>query len=241
MQAHHETLAEIISAMGAVHFEAAASTALCSLLGFEISAAILHSPQMQPAVMYDNFDCFNGRTGLQNYVSFTHKHNPMLRRGQPQGVLRACDYGIQPEENDFIVLSAKEELGYRTVGWPERLEEISLFLDIRQGCLELGFYRQRLAKKLPEKHLHGLKSLHAPIAAAFERHADLMKSSVAKYEQHLLTVRENEIVDLLLLGCSSEAIALRLGISRHTVKDHRKRIFKKLKIGSLAELFALGL
>jgi len=46
------------------------------------------------------------------------------------------------------------------------------------------------------------------------------------------------VCDLMLLGCSSEAIALRLNISRYTVKDHRKHIFRKLQIGSLAELFA---
>lgn len=56
-----------------------------------------------------------------------------------------------------------------------------------------------------------------------------------------LTPREVEVVDLLLLGCGSDAIALRLNISRYTVKDHRKRIFRKLHIGSLAELFALHL
>ncbi len=54
-----------------------------------------------------------------------------------------------------------------------------------------------------------------------------------------LSAREREICDLLLLGCSSAAIALRLDISRHTVKDHRKSIFRKLRVGSLAELFAL--
>jgi DNA-binding CsgD family transcriptional regulator len=57
---------------------------------------------------------------------------------------------------------------------------------------------------------------------------------------HNLSAREREICDLLLRGCSSEAIGLRLNISRYTVKDHRKSIFRKLRVGSLAELFALG-
>src|SRR3546814_10274349 len=43
-----------------------------------------------------------------------------------------------------------------------------------------------------------------------------------------LTPREAEVRDLLLRGCSTEAVALRLSISRHTVKDHRKAIFRKL-------------
>jgi DNA-binding CsgD family transcriptional regulator len=55
----------------------------------------------------------------------------------------------------------------------------------------------------------------------------------------VLSPREQEICGLLLAGCSSQAISLRLDISRHTVKDHRKAIFRKLRIGSLAELFAL--
>jgi DNA-binding CsgD family transcriptional regulator len=56
----------------------------------------------------------------------------------------------------------------------------------------------------------------------------------------ILSPREREIYDLLLLGCSSATIALRLGLSRYTVKDHRKHIFRKLRVGSLAELFVLA-
>src|SRR3546814_5783201 len=55
-----------------------------------------------------------------------------------------------------------------------------------------------------------------------------------------LTPREAEVRDLLLRGCSTDAVALRLSISRHTVKDHRKAIFRKLGISSLAELFSLA-
>jgi DNA-binding CsgD family transcriptional regulator len=62
----------------------------------------------------------------------------------------------------------------------------------------------------------------------------------ARSQGDTLSPREREICDLLLLGCSSAAIALRLGLSRHTVKDHRKSIFRKWRVGSLAELFARG-
>jgi len=54
-----------------------------------------------------------------------------------------------------------------------------------------------------------------------------------------LSPRETAISDLLLQGCSSADIALRLGISRHTVKDHRKQIFRKLNVHTLAQLFAV--
>ena len=52
-----------------------------------------------------------------------------------------------------------------------------------------------------------------------------------------LTAREGEIVRLILDGLSSSAIALRLGISHGTVKNHRARLYGKLAITSERELF----
>ncbi len=42
-----------------------------------------------------------------------------------------------------IVMTAEEELGFRTVGWPQRMEEIGLYIDAWGGVVELGFYRER--------------------------------------------------------------------------------------------------
>jgi DNA-binding CsgD family transcriptional regulator len=53
----------------------------------------------------------------------------------------------------------------------------------------------------------------------------------------LLTPREREIVTLILQGHPSVSIARRLGISRGTVKNHRRRLYQKLDITSERELF----
>jgi DNA-binding NarL/FixJ family response regulator len=50
-----------------------------------------------------------------------------------------------------------------------------------------------------------------------------------------LTGREREVLSLLAQGARSADIALTLGISRHTVGDHVKNIYRKLEIGSRAE------
>ena len=55
-----------------------------------------------------------------------------------------------------------------------------------------------------------------------------------------LSCRELEVVELMLTGHSSMAISLHLGIALPTVKSHRRNIFKKLSISSLAELFLLA-
>jgi DNA-binding CsgD family transcriptional regulator len=83
-----------------------------------------------------------------------------------------------------------------------------------------------------------LQNLRAPLAAAFERHGKFRGAAQPIAWAAKLSNREKEICDLLLAGCASDAIALRLRISRHTVKDHRKNIFRKLQVASLAELFA---
>jgi DNA-binding CsgD family transcriptional regulator len=83
--------------------------------------------------------------------------------------------------------------------------------------------------------------MSAPIAAAFNKHILLSRPAqpALPLAASRLSLRETQVTELLLRGCGTEAIALRLNISRYTVKDHRKQIFRKLGIGSLAELFAL--
>ncbi|WP_262249653.1 LuxR C-terminal-related transcriptional regulator [Parapedobacter soli] len=52
----------------------------------------------------------------------------------------------------------------------------------------------------------------------------------------LLTKREMEILKLIVEGQSSDAIAVNLFISRHTVDTHRRNILAKTETKSLAEL-----
>lgn len=52
-----------------------------------------------------------------------------------------------------------------------------------------------------------------------------------------LTPREQQIVQLILQGYPTETIARKLGISRGTVKNHRRRLYYKLDITSERELF----
>lgn len=53
-----------------------------------------------------------------------------------------------------------------------------------------------------------------------------------------LSEREGEILTLLIQGMSTDQIASRLFISRHTVRDHTKAIFGKARVSSRPELVA---
>jgi DNA-binding CsgD family transcriptional regulator len=239
MSTQHATLARIIGAIGERDFAAVAADAVSGFMEFDLATVVVHRRQAHPTLMFDNFDAAGGRQGVDNYVAFTHRLNPIPPRGGGQGVFRARDFAIRPRRaaelaERYLLPAPEEELGFRTIGWPERLEEIGLYFEAFGGTVELGCYRRR--GRAPTERLDELAALCEPIAAAFDRHARLSTPSAAV---EALSPREREVADLLLAGCGSEAIALRLRISRHTVKDHRKQIFRKLRIGSLAELFAL--
>jgi FixJ family two-component response regulator len=51
-----------------------------------------------------------------------------------------------------------------------------------------------------------------------------------------LTTRENEILTYLITGMLNKQIAYELKISERTVKAHRKQVFDKMGVNSMAEL-----
>ena len=240
-------LPRVIGAIGTQDFAAVTASALCEFLGFELTAVFVHRHAGGPSILFDNFAAAEARRGIDNYVRFTHKINPMLARARPESVYRARDFTLSLEGGrgvgvgSHVVLAADEELGFRTVGWPQRQEEICLYLEAGSGLIELGFYRDRARTAAPARKVRALQSWSACIAAAFDRNEALSVCDARHHGAALpstLSPREREICELLLLGCSTAAVASRLDISPYTVKDHRKQIFRKLHVGSLAELFA---
>ena len=50
----------------------------------------------------------------------------------------------------------------------------------------------------------------------------------------MLTLREANVLALLAAGCSKKQIAIRLGISAHTVVSHVRNTYRKLQVNSAA-------
>jgi FixJ family two-component response regulator len=63
------------------------------------------------------------------------------------------------------------------------------------------------------------------------QYRDRFKSRLA-----LLTERERQVMEQVLLGYLNKQIAVSLGISEKTVKVHRSRVMEKMEAGSIAEL-----
>ena len=79
----------------------------------------------------------------------------------------------------------------------------------------------------------GVLTLLQPVSPLPEQRLDSFADT------HQLSRREHEVMQLLLEGLTTTAIAERLSISRHTVRDHLKHLYRKTDTRSRAELVSL--
>jgi DNA-binding CsgD family transcriptional regulator len=138
-------------------------------------------------------------------------------------------------------------------------DELGLFLPAdEQGSLGLFLERSRGAFKAAERALAlaiypalaGLFGAHrrARLARSRARRRALPDAAPSPAVEAMartalagsavrLTPRERDIVSLILQGHPTVSIARRLGLARGTVKNHRRRLYRKLDITSERELF----
>lgn len=57
--------------------------------------------------------------------------------------------------------------------------------------------------------------------------------------RHRVSPREQEVIELLLEGLGTAAMADRLAISEHTVRDHLKALYRKTRTRSRSELLSI--
>jgi len=69
------------------------------------------------------------------------------------------------------------------------------------------------------------------------------RSERMKIEQriNLLTPREREVMNLVVVGKSNKAIAFELQVSIKTVEAHRAKVMEKMQAGSLAEMIRMAM
>jgi FixJ family two-component response regulator len=72
-----------------------------------------------------------------------------------------------------------------------------------------------------------------------QRHANQLRLNRVAALHQSLSVREQEILSLMLLGHGNKAIGLEKNVMADTVKKHRAQIMAKMEVNSLAELLSL--
>ncbi|QUJ69866.1 hypothetical protein KDD30_16980 (plasmid) [Photobacterium sp. GJ3] len=129
-------------------------------------------------------------------------------------------------------------------------DELMAYFSLSQTqciCVSFGFYNPR-SRYIREEAFALINYLFPVLQALFEQYwlSSYLHDNMSETEQlyvsdqfaaDLLTGRERQIVPLILQGLSSKQIAAKLEIAVGTVKNHRKNIYKKLKINSQQELY----
>ncbi len=192
------------------------------------------------------------RAGLWRYdpfYGFWHDHReggvaslreilpPPARRGYYYRVFQRQQAKIEDELGLFLPAEASGSIGLfleRSTG-SFSPEETKLAADV--APLLVGLHR---AHRL----VTGNGTLPSPPQAPHDaggRALDHLARKAVEQSVVPLTRRERDIIALILSGQPNLRIAAKLGISRGTVKNHRRRIYRKFDITSERELFVIFL
>ncbi|WP_429035822.1 helix-turn-helix transcriptional regulator [Aeromonas media] len=248
-----QSLTAVVDALHSPAFAAALVRLIQQQVAFD--CALLLGVGQRPVYLHDNLS--HQRALLfDRYLTSHFSQDPFmqaLQDGLPAGVWTLAQVSkgrLDPEYRHHF---------YQATGWQE---EVGLILPVRDGftlMLFLGRLDKRQALHPDERaRLEALFPLvHSlcrqqwreavPLLAqnpARPDGADLkatVEQAIASVGGDRLTRRERQVAGLLLQGLDTEAIAVELAIGSGTVKNHRKHLYGKLRLGSRAELFNLFL
>ena len=248
-----QSLTAVVDALHSPAFAAALVRLIQQQVAFD--CALLLGVGQRPVYLHDNLS--HQRALLfDRYLTSHFSQDPFmqaLEQGLGAGVWTLAQVSkgrLDPEYRHHF---------YQATGWQE---EVGLILPVRDGftlMLFLGRLDKRQALRPDERaRLEALFPLvHSlcrqqwreavPLLAqnpARPDGADLkatVEQAIASVGGESLTRRERQVASLLLQGLDTEAIAVELGIGSGTVKNHRKHLYGKLRLGSRAELFNLFL
>lgn len=190
------------------------------------------------------------RKSAERYVLSLGVHDPIRR------TLLGLNQDTQPvtfrlgiEDIDH---PAYREMNYIRTNTVERL---SIAFNDSVSWYSINFYRKKESGRFRPDERSALFELAPLMSSLVNKHVVLIGQSVTGVHESpqervrrtlrclspTLSDRECEICTLIVLGYSSEAISLKLGVSPNTVLTYRKRAYAKLKIGSQNELFRMCL
>lgn len=172
---------------------------------------------------------------------------------------RSAIRGLMPKQ---VELQAFEDLfavdaQYRNTLFvePKLVDKMSLFFRGASATFYINFYRGASAGLFGRADFDRLQLTCGFLSALVEKHAMLVEPSQACTVVQMeglfraaqpklrasLSSRELQTCARVVLGYSSEAIAIDLGVSVHSAVTFRKRAFAKFGIATHQELFALVL
>jgi len=259
--AWHAEIEKIINCVDGDDLPRQLIDSIAVLVPFDMSAIFVNRGRSSPLCIFDTFPTPRAKTGIRNYVSSTYVLNPFYQAhlaGIEAGVYRIGD--LAPD-NFFrsnlhrtfqVTTTDTEEIGFVTEDWPTGLEELDIAIPINDAVtVEIDLFRSTAQGGFDDDHIRILEE-NLPIFRGAIRKYWSLRQAVAdappadtridelfeNFGKPVLSDREQQVIQYVLRGHSSESISYNLDISVTTVKTHRKRAYAKLNISSQSELLS---
>ena len=234
--------------------------AINDIVAFQMAMSVVYRHNAGPSYVCDTFREDNAKRALGRYITGTYVLNPVYNaylKGLKSGVYRMKDlapdayFSSEHYQNFEIHLHEGEEIGYRTHGWPKGMEELIVAIEMPDDELaEISLSRLSSEGGFSSDCIIRLNAFMPLIGAVFRQYWRRARASQAQspklsldhllegFGEDRLSLREREVVQLILKGHSSESISFNMGISVSTVKTHRQNLYAKLNLSTQQELFS---
>lgn len=234
-------VAEIAAAQRGPGFVPALLASVKRLVDFDFVMVFAYTGTARPLTLADTLDGPRHLIIAEDYADGPFLLDPFFRLVE-EGRRSGC-YRLHDVAPDHFRRSEYFRIHYGRTGIGE---EIGVFFDMGGGFTGVtSFGRWDTSPPITRADLDILRALEPAIGALCAAHwsnlhaqRDPPQPRAIHPNLEALTLREREIVTLVLRGHSTESIAMQLSISPGTVKIHRKNIYRKLKVSTQAELFA---
>ena len=246
-----DNLAPVIAALEQPAFPPQFERLIRSMLPFDHMLVLAYHRDRSPRILYANYSRPEVESLLPDYLASSYLLDPFYhahQAGVPEGLYRLRDVAPDHFRRSTYYLTHYRKAGLSDeVTFLNRVGRHGLTVSLLRKEQGYGaFSGKEVAALRPyEASIRALTVAHwrrLPELAGAERSQSLPERIVAAAKAITgadLTLRQAEIVGLVLRGHSSKAIALQLAISPETVKVHRRNAYAKLGICSQAELFRL--
>lgn len=250
------SLERVCECVGEESFYDAIIALIAVLVPFDMYWVISYYRQSRP-VIHTHEVTAGGNSGIDRsqiraaYDSGYFRFDPFFkhwREAATPGVYSMYDFVDSDETGDIYVKTFMPISGVEddVAVLLKVNSEMAVGFCIERRSLFSASERARLDTVFPV--LNGLIKSHHRIVRDIEKKgrdeniAPLrFRDAVSDFLPDLLTPRERQIVELVLVGCDNSFIARNLGVSVGTVRNHRKRLYVKLDITAERELFSLFL
>ncbi|UCI07138.1 helix-turn-helix transcriptional regulator [Mesorhizobium sp. B1-1-8] len=226
-----------------------------TLVKFDHVVVFAYRGNERPIELYSSFDPDDHYVFVALYQAGPYMLDPFYHtaRERRTGVFRmrqlAPDRFFSSEyyRSYYVKTGLAEEVGFFLAAADDVSIVLSLMRRQETGPFPAAEFTllQRaapLVSAMASRHWSGLGSrFDAAKASRRRRSRTLQAENESVWRTLKLTVREADIIELVLQGHSSESIGLRLNISTGTVKVHRRNVYRKLGISSQTELLSIYL